>query len=89
MKTNLTTLFVQALISRSKELLPSRRQLLHHTSVLFNKKRPDNWGSKKHRILASSFVKTMADRGDKAALELEPLRKSVKEQGIFHKTLSR
>ena len=82
MRKGFSSLFIQTfIITRSKQASTSRRQLFHHTPVSFNKARGENWGNKKRRILASNYVKAMADRGDKAALELEPLRKSVKEQG--------
>lgn len=82
MRRGFSSLFIQTFtISRSKQVSTSRQQLFHHSPVSFNKTRGEDWGNKKRKILASNYVKAMADRGDKAALELEPLRKSVKEQG--------
>lgn len=46
------------------------------------KKLPANWNAKRLALLRSNYVKTMAASGDQVALALEPLRKSVKEQGL-------
>ena len=82
MRKGFSSLLIQTfIISRSKQASTSRRRLFHHTPGSLNKVRAEDWGNKKRRILASNYVKAMADCGDKAALELEPLRKSVKEQG--------
>lgn len=83
MKRGISSIFIQLVTKKSKQEPVSRQQLFHHTPVLFHKKKPENFGYKKRQIAASNYVKTMADRGDKVALELEPLRKSVKEQGEF------
>lgn len=83
MKSRLLSPFLPVVFSRSKQAssLTSRRQLFHHTPILFNTKRPEDWGIKKKKLFASNYVKAMAAKGDQVALELEPLRKSVKEQG--------
>jgi len=51
------------------------------------RQRPSEWKKKQLVIASSNWVKMMAQQGDPAALELEPLRAAVKEQGDLVRSL--
>lgn len=68
-------------ISCSKSPIIHARQFHRRACLSAAKKLPEGWNSKRINLLRTNYIQVMAQNGDAAALALEPLRKSVKEQG--------